>query len=105
RGRGRAPRVGDHRPRCSARAAQGHLRSHRRLRIEERAVARDGRGGAEGCLIVRSFTQLTSFTMIVLGVAMIVVTLVHGIGVGVLLGALSIAAGAARLYMIRRRRT
>ncbi|HZP72818.1 MAG TPA: hypothetical protein VFA97_05500 [Gaiellaceae bacterium] len=43
--------------------------------------------------------------MIVLGVAMIVVTLVHGIGVGVLLGALFIAAGAARLYMIRRRRT
>ncbi len=53
--------------------------------------------------MVRSFTQLTSLTMIALGVAMIVVTLVHGFGVGLLLGALFIAAGCARLYMIRRR--
>jgi MFS superfamily sulfate permease-like transporter len=53
--------------------------------------------------MVRSFTHLTSLTMIALGVAMIVVTLTHGVGVGLLLGALFIAAGSARLYMIRRR--
>jgi hypothetical protein len=52
----------------------------------------------------RSFTQLTSFTMIGLGLAMIAVTLVHGFGVGLLLGLLFIAAGCARLYMIRRSR-
>jgi MFS superfamily sulfate permease-like transporter len=54
--------------------------------------------------MVRSFTQLTSLTMIALGIAMIVVTLVHGVGVGLLLGALFVAAGGARLFMLRRRR-
>jgi MFS superfamily sulfate permease-like transporter len=53
--------------------------------------------------MVRSFTQLTSLTMIALGLAMIVVTLIHGVGVGLLLGALFVAAGSARLYMLRRR--
>ena len=54
--------------------------------------------------MVRSFTQLTSLTMIALGVAMIVVTLLHGVGVGLLLGALFVAAGCARLYMLRKKR-
>ena len=55
-------------------------------------------------MMVRSFTQLTSLTMIALGVAMIVVTLLHGVGVGLLLGALFVAAGCARLYMLRKKR-
>jgi hypothetical protein len=48
-------------------------------------------------------TQLTSLLMVVLGVAMIVVTLLHGVGVGLLLGLLFIAAGVGRLLMLRRR--
>jgi hypothetical protein len=38
-----------------------------------------------------------------LGVAMIVVTAVRGGGVGLLLGALFVALGAGRLYLLRRR--
>jgi hypothetical protein len=52
----------------------------------------------------RSLTRVTAFLMIGLGVAMLVVTLAHGAGVGLLLGALFVAAGAARLYLLRRTR-
>jgi hypothetical protein len=38
-----------------------------------------------------------------IGVALIVVTATHGGGIGYLLGALFIAAGGARLYLLRRR--
>jgi hypothetical protein len=41
--------------------------------------------------------------MIVLGVSMIGITIAHGFGVGILLGLLFIAAGVARLYMLRGR--
>ncbi len=41
--------------------------------------------------------------MISLGVAMLVFTLAHGGGVGVLLGLLFVAAGAGRLYLVRRK--
>jgi hypothetical protein len=41
--------------------------------------------------------------MIGLGFALIVVTLLHGFGVGILLGALFVAAGAGRLTLLRRR--
>jgi len=52
----------------------------------------------------RSITQGTSLLLVALGVAMLVVTVMHGGGVGILLGVLFIAAGAGRLWMLRRRR-
>jgi hypothetical protein len=52
----------------------------------------------------RSLTQITSLLMVGLGVTMLVVTALHGGGsVGFLLGALFVAAGAARLRLLRRR--
>ncbi|MGH3002019.1 MAG: hypothetical protein ACRDM1_05055 [Gaiellaceae bacterium] len=51
----------------------------------------------------RGVVHLAAVLMILLGLAMIVRTLVSGFGVGLLLGALFVAAGAGRLYMIRRR--
>ena len=51
----------------------------------------------------RSVTRLTSLAMICLGVAMLVVTLAHGGGVGIVLGILFMAAGGGRLLMLRRR--
>jgi hypothetical protein len=53
---------------------------------------------------VRDLVSLPALMMIALGVAMIVVTLVHGFGVGVILGVLFIGAGAGRLLMLRRPR-
>ena len=41
---------------------------------------------------------------VVLGVAMIVRTALHGFGVGLLLGALFVSLGAARLYLVFRKR-
>lgn len=52
----------------------------------------------------RSLTTATSALMIGLGVAILVRTAIVGGGVGLLLGALFIAAGAARLWLLRRRR-
>jgi hypothetical protein len=54
-------------------------------------------------MMVRSITQTTSALMIALGIAMIVVTLTRGFGVGILLGVLFIAAGVGRLLMLRRK--
>ena len=51
----------------------------------------------------RNAVQLLAIVMVGLGVTMLAITLVRGGGVGVLLGALFIAAGAGRLYLIRRR--
>jgi hypothetical protein len=50
-----------------------------------------------------SLVRLVALLMIVLGLVMIGVTLYHGFGVGLLLGALFIAAGVGRLVMISRR--
>jgi hypothetical protein len=52
----------------------------------------------------RSVTRLTAVLMVALGVAMLVVTLWHGGGVGLLLGTLFVLAGAGRLWLLRRRR-
>jgi uncharacterized membrane protein HdeD (DUF308 family) len=41
---------------------------------------------------------------VALGIAMIVRTALEGFGVGLLLGALFVALGAARLYLVFRRR-
>ena len=48
--------------------------------------------------------MLLALTMIGLGIAIVVVTIVDGGGtVGVVLGTLFVAAGAGRLYVLRRR--
>jgi hypothetical protein len=44
-----------------------------------------------------------ALAMILLGLTMIVLTLVHGLGVGLILGVLFVAAGVGRLLMLRRR--
>jgi len=54
-------------------------------------------------MMVGSITRITSGLMIALGIAMIVVTLTHGFGVGIVLGVLFIAAGVGRLLMLRRK--
>jgi hypothetical protein len=53
--------------------------------------------------VYRQMTTLTAVVMVTLGIAMIAVTLLHGFGVGIILGLLFIAAGAGRLYMLRGR--
>jgi uncharacterized membrane protein HdeD (DUF308 family) len=53
----------------------------------------------------RSSVRLLSIVMIVIGVALVARTLAAGggaIAVGVVLGVLFVAAGAARLYLARR---
>ncbi|MGZ4291374.1 MAG: hypothetical protein ACXVQQ_02145 [Gaiellaceae bacterium] len=54
-------------------------------------------------MMYRSLTQLTALLMVALGIAMFVVTLWHGGGVGLLLGGLFVLAGAGRLWLVRRR--
>jgi hypothetical protein len=53
--------------------------------------------------VYRGATQLLAWLMIALGAAMLLFTLTHGGGIGVLLGALFVAAGAGRLYLLRKR--
>jgi len=51
-------------------------------------------------------TQLLALGMIVIGLMILVVTISHGGGVlsvGIVLGVLFVAAGAGRLYLLRRR--
>ncbi|HZT90604.1 MAG TPA: hypothetical protein VFA05_01045 [Gaiellaceae bacterium] len=52
----------------------------------------------------RKATALSAVLMIGLGVALVVVTLLHGFGVGILLGVLFMAAGTGRLWLLDRRR-
>jgi hypothetical protein len=51
----------------------------------------------------RTLTTISASLLVALGVVMLVVTLWHGGGVGVVLGVLFIAAGAGRLFLLRRR--
>ena len=51
----------------------------------------------------RTMTQLIAALTIALGVTMLAVTLWHGGGVGLILGALFVAAGAGRFWLLRRR--
>jgi hypothetical protein len=51
----------------------------------------------------RSAITLSSLALVGLGLALIVVTAVHGGGVGFLLGLLFMAAGIGRLLLLRRR--
>jgi hypothetical protein len=52
--------------------------------------------------MMRPLTQLLATVTIAIGVAMLAVTLWHGGGVGLLLGALFVVAGAGRLWLLRR---
>ena len=52
----------------------------------------------------RELTRVLAIATALVGVLMIVVTARHGGGVGYLLGALFVAAGAGRLYLIGNRR-
>ena len=51
----------------------------------------------------RTLVRLMAVVMILLGVAMLSLTLRHGFGVGVVLGLLFVAAGVGRLLMLRTR--
>ena len=52
----------------------------------------------------RNLVLSIAFTMVLLGIAMIVVTVARaGFGVGIVLGMLFIAAGAGRFWMLRGR--
>jgi hypothetical protein len=51
----------------------------------------------------RNLVRTIAVVMIVMGLAMLSITLRHGFGVGVILGLLFIGAGAGRLLMLRRR--
>lgn len=52
----------------------------------------------------RNAVALLAAVTAVLGVVMLVISLSGGGGVGVLVGVLFVAAGAGRLYLLRRRR-
>lgn len=52
----------------------------------------------------RQLVVLFGVAMILLGITLIVVTLTHGFGVGVLLGVMFVAAGGGRLWLNRGRR-
>lgn len=47
----------------------------------------------------RTLTTISASLLVALGVVMFVVTAWHGGGVGLVLGVLFVAAGAARLYL------
>ncbi len=51
----------------------------------------------------RGAVAVLALTFIAIGVALVIVTAKHGGGIGYLLGALFVAAGAGRLVMLRRR--
>jgi hypothetical protein len=52
----------------------------------------------------RNSVRLIAVLMILLGLAIVVRTLWHGFGIGVILGLLFVAAGVGRLLMLRRTR-
>jgi hypothetical protein len=51
----------------------------------------------------KGLVTFMALAMILLGLAMVTLTLLHGYGVGLLLGVLFVAAGAGRLLMLRRK--
>ena len=51
----------------------------------------------------RTLVRIIAGVMIVMGLAMLSLTLRHGFGVGVILGLLFIGAGLGRLVMLRRK--
>jgi hypothetical protein len=53
--------------------------------------------------VYRGMTKVMAFLFIFIGVGMVSLTVFRGGGVGILLGSLFIAAGAGRLWLLRRR--
>jgi len=51
----------------------------------------------------RTLTTISASLLVALGVGMLIRTLLHGFGVGVVLGVLFVAAGAGRLWLLRRK--
>jgi hypothetical protein len=51
----------------------------------------------------RTLTTISASLLVALGVVMFVVTAWHGGGVGLVLGVLFVAAGAGRLWLLRRK--
>jgi hypothetical protein len=51
----------------------------------------------------RTLVRTIAAVMIAMGLAMLLLTLRHGFGVGVILGLLFIGAGVGRLLMLRRK--
>jgi hypothetical protein len=51
----------------------------------------------------KGLVTFTSLLLVLLGVGMLSFTIAHGGGVGLILGTLFIAAGAGRLWLMRRR--
>ena len=84
------------------RRQRADLRRHGRLRAQERAVPRDGRGRAERPRERSTARSCTIFGVVAigLGIALIVQTARQGGGVGYLIGALFIGLGAGRLYLL-----
>ena len=106
RARGRAAKQRDRRHgRAAPQAGAGaRLRRHDGLRAEARAVPGDGRRRARRGVnrFHRAGTTLFGVAFVAIGVALLVVTAIHGGGVfGFLIGALFVAAGAGRLYLLR----
>jgi hypothetical protein len=56
---------------------------------------------ARGARAYLAATAVLSVVLVVLGVAMLVVTAVRGGGIGLLLGALFVAAGVGRVVLLR----
>jgi hypothetical protein len=54
-------------------------------------------------VIYRNMVTVMALLMVLLGLAMIAITLTRGFGVGLLLGALFVAAGVARLWLLHGR--
>jgi len=50
----------------------------------------------------RTLVRVIAVVLILMGLSMLSITLSHGFGVGVVLGLLFIAAGAGRLYLLRK---
>ena len=82
----------------SARSAAA--RTHRR----EGAQAEPGAGARDRRAAVAMMTKVLALLLVVLGVAIVVRTLAAGVGggLGLFLGVLLVAAGAGRLYLLRR---
>ena len=112
RARGAAPRGGDHRPGIPAQGP--HESPPRRVRLDRRpgdaegALPRHGHGheGAERGMNWYSQAVIAfGAVFVAIGIALLVVTAVHGGGIlGYLLGGLFIALGVARIQLERKRR-
>ena len=67
-------------------------------------MPRDGRGRSpRGVRFYRAGIVAFALVFVALGVALVAVTAARGGGLGYVIGALFVALGAGRLYLIRRR--